>query len=85
MNANDHEINQGLELIDSLDCEGAHMADVGQRLINANRQVASDNLVGESAKKVADFEATINGIVQAVKETREHVINHLESVPWIPR
>ncbi|MBN7332939.1 hypothetical protein [Mycobacteroides abscessus] len=77
--------NAGLELIDSLGYEGAQMADIGQRLINANRQVAGDNLIGESAKKVADFEATINGIVQAVKETREHVINHLESAPWIPR
>ncbi|QOF39360.1 hypothetical protein E3G66_003564 [Mycobacteroides abscessus] len=79
------DTNAGLELIDSLDYEGAQVADVGQRLINANRQIAGDNLVGESAKKVADFEATINGIVQAARETTEHVIHHLESAPWIPR
>lgn len=84
MTANDHEISAGLEFIDSLDYEGAQMADVGQRLIRCNRQVAGDNLVGESARKVADFEATINGIVQGVRETTEHVRNHLEP-SWTPR
>lgn len=79
------DTNAGLELIDILDYEGAQMADVGQRMINANRQIAGDNLVGESAKKVADFEATINGIVQGVRETTKHVRNHLESAPCIPR
>ncbi|AMU75867.1 hypothetical protein [Mycobacteroides abscessus] len=79
------DTNAGVELIDILDYEGAQMADVGQRLINANRQVAGDNVVGESAKKFADFEATINGIVQGVRETTKHVRNHLESAPWIPR
>lgn len=78
------DTNAGLELIDILDYEGAQMADVGQRLINANRQIAGDNLVGESAKKVADFETTINGIVQGVRETTKHVRNHLDS-SWTPR
>lgn len=79
MNANDHEINAGLELIERLDDAGTQMAGIGQQLISCVRKITGDNLVGESAKNVADFEATINGIVQAVKDTHEQVVNHLES------
>lgn len=84
MHASDHEINAGLELIDSLGDTGAQMADIGQQLITCNREMTGDNLVGASAQGVADFEATINGTVQAAKKTRERVINHLDS-SWTPR
>ncbi|SIM03721.1 Uncharacterised protein [Mycobacteroides abscessus subsp. abscessus] len=84
MYENAREISAGLELIDNLDDTRAQMADVGQQLIRCNREITGDNLVGESAKNVADFEAAINGIVQAVKETNKQVTNNLES-SWAPR
>lgn len=84
MYASDHEISAGLELIERLDDTGTQMADIGQQLISCNREITGDNLVGASAQGVADFEATINGVVQAAKKTRERVVNYLDS-SWTPR
>lgn len=84
MNANNHEISAGLELIDTLDYRDAQMADIGQQLISCIRKVTGDNLVGESAKGVASFETAINGIVQAVTDTNLQVVNNLEST-WTSR
>ncbi|SKT53904.1 Uncharacterised protein [Mycobacteroides abscessus subsp. massiliense] len=84
MYENAREISAGLELIDNLDDTCTQMANVGQQLISCNRKITGDDLVGKSAKNVADFEAAINGIVQAVKETNKQVTNNLES-SWTPR
>lgn len=84
MYASDHEISAGLELIERLDATGTQMADIGQQLISCNREITGDNLVGESAQGVADFEAAINGIVQGVRDTNEQVVNCLET-SWTPR
>ncbi|AKP58810.1 MULTISPECIES: hypothetical protein [Mycobacteroides] len=84
MNANDREISAGLELIDSLDHRGGQMADIGQQLISCIRKITGGGLIGESAKGVASLEVTINGIAQAVRDTNQQVVNHLEST-WTPR